>query len=305
LQHRRASAGVVDASTNERERARRYQQQSELLSCTRWCSSREAALEDRRKVPHGRSVETEWPAIGQLIAVPACELARTDIRRSVGSRGPAEAVGAVRRSSVPHRFDSARMGHDAPFVPRDSSDEEKGMHSGEREFPLEKVPTQKPAPVTVPEAQLGGDGRDSGGLRARDVLGLQRRAGNRAVARVLTQVHKRQIQRVPIAGINVESSGGYPAWTWGGASYHFNMRHPDSLHITEDEARNHYYFTAERAYRGGTWVMEITDLVGTGHMKKEMKGKQEHKSTRKRYSELPLAMRQWFEANYDQIMAVS
>ena len=170
------------------------------------------------------------------------------------------------------------------------------MSSGERELLRKQVPT--PAPVTGPGARV------SGGPHAPDVLGLQRRAGNQAVARMLTQVHQRQIQRVPIAGVDVTSSGGYPSWTWDGKAYHFNMRYPDSLHITEDVARNHYYVSIEHTYVKGQAVTEFTDLVGVGHHKKGgIKG--EKKGTRKRYSQLPGDLRDWFETNYARIIGVS
>ncbi len=183
------------------------------------------------------------------------------------------------------------------------------MSSGARERLREKAPTRKPARVTAPEEQLSSDGGDSGALHARDVLGLQRRAGNQAVARMLTQVHQRQIQRVPISGVNVESEGGFPSWTWGGTAYHLNMRNPGSFHITEEMARTHYYFTAEQVHKRGLWVTEISDLGGVGHLVKGMGkkkgGKGEHKETRKRFSDLqPAALRQWFEANYDHIIRV-
>lgn len=67
------------------------------------------------------------------------------------------------------------------------------MSHGERELTREDVPKLRPEP---PAPQPRGAGAHAwAGLRARDVLGLQRGAGNQAVARAVTQLRRRQIQR--------------------------------------------------------------------------------------------------------------
>ena len=67
------------------------------------------------------------------------------------------------------------------------------MSHGERELTREDVPKLRPEP---PAPQPRGAGAHAwASLRARDVLGLQRGAGNQAVARAVTQLRRRQIQR--------------------------------------------------------------------------------------------------------------
>src|SRR6202012_2814077 len=96
---------------------------------------------------------------------------------------------------------------------------------------------------------------------ARDVLRLQRFAGNQAVARVLTQARSHQIQRIPIAGVNVTKSGALPRGTHGGKNWHFNLSIPGAFHITNEMTREHYYFTAEPKLGPSGWSgVDIEDL---------------------------------------------
>src|SRR3954452_19650427 len=167
------------------------------------------------------------------------------------------------------------------------------MYSNERERQPEEVPTPEPAPVdTAPvDAHLSG-------LRAREVLGLQRSAGNQAVVRMLAE---RLIQRDDIDGVDVNKTG-MASWEYGDKSYHLNLL-PGAYHITEegrDESKKgkkgkkgptktHYFF---EPVLGGDLAWTMKDAIGSGG----------YPGSKKKFSALPAKLQSWFARNYDDII---
>lgn len=175
------------------------------------------------------------------------------------------------------------------------------MYANELERLREEASAQRPAPVSIaPADEVGFDGRDLSGLRSRDVLRLQRSAGNQTVARMLAQTHRRLIQRDDVGGVDVNKGGGMPSWEWGGKTYHLNTR-TDPPHITEegrDESKagkkgrigatkTHYFF---RPVLNGTWQMK--DAIGSGG----------YPGSKKKFSALPPGLQSWFETNYAALL---
>jgi hypothetical protein len=169
------------------------------------------------------------------------------------------------------------------------------MRSRAREHALEEeVQARKPA--LEPDVRLtGAAARARGGPDVRDVLGLQRGAGNQAVARMLSQTRQRQLQRVLCGTIDVLSEGGLPTWEWGGEKFHFNMKNTGAFHITNEYTREHYYFKVD------DFSGHIEGMTPVKQQKKELK-KRERKETRKRFEELDPAHQMWFRTHYRTIL---
>lgn len=132
-------------------------------------------------------------------------------------------------------------------------------------------------------------------LRTREVLHVQRGAGNQAVARMLAR--QRLLQRDDVDGVDVNRASDMPSWDYDGKTYHLNNR-TDPPHITEegrdtsrkakggkeDTTKNHYFFTAELTAKGWTIKNAVSGQRG-----------------KKKFSELPAGLQAWFTKNYDKI----
>jgi hypothetical protein len=154
-----------------------------------------------------------------------------------------------------------------------------------------------PAPVTTaPAEEVGFDGRDLSGLQPRDVLRVQRSAGNQAVARMVTQTQQRLIQRVPIDGVDVDKTG-MASWEWDGKKYHLNLL-PDDFHITEEGrdpkkkkspvTKTHYFFTT---HLGADLKWTMKDAIGHGGVS----------GSKKKFSQLPESLQKWVAKNWDAL----
>ncbi|HEX7313768.1 MAG TPA: DUF4157 domain-containing protein [Pyrinomonadaceae bacterium] len=123
------------------------------------------------------------------------------------------------------------------------------------------------------------------------------RGGETANGKAQT-AQRRVVQRVTIAGIEVENEGQMPTWEQDGVKYHINLT-TDTYHVTKETSPKVHYF-----YEG--YGEDIKDKQPSkaergGKSKKKVKGAVV--VTKTVFSKLPAAVQTFIKGNYREILA--